>query len=458
MTEGNKKVHFIAIGGSVMHNLAIALKNSDWEVSGSDDEIFEPSKSRLEKNGLFPEKSGWDENNISSDLDLVVLGMHAKEDNPELQKAKSLGLEIKSFPEFVREFSEDKQRIVIGGSHGKTTVTAMLMHVLKALGKKFDYVVGAEVKGFEDSVQLTDDAPIIIIEGDEYLNSTLDPRPKLLLYDQHIGVITGVKWDHYNVFNNLDAYVNVFESFAENSPKAGTLIYNGDDDIAMVIGRKERIDVKAVEYNTHPYVIRDGKTYIQTKNSGEMEIPLFGEHNLNNLNAAKKVCEEMNITENDFYGAIKSFEGAGKRMELIYKKNGFSVYKDFAHAPSKLKASTSALKAQFPSKKLIACIELHTYSSLNKGFLNQYAGTYDAPDLALIYFNPEVVEQKKLEQIDEKVLKDAFKRNDLVVFNDSDELKAFIEKHAEDNGNLLMMSSGNFDGINLEQFAKTLVK
>ncbi len=456
MKLDNKKVHFIAIGGSVMHNLAIALKKHGWIVSGSDDEIFEPSRSKLLKYDLLPKSKGWDVNNISADLDLAILGMHAKADNPELIKAKELNIRIQSFPEFIHDFCVNKQKFVIAGSHGKTTITAMIMHILRHLNKEFDYLVGGEVEGFELTVQLSD-APIIIIEGDEYLNSALDPRPKLLIYEHHVGVISGVKWDHFNVYPTLEDYVESFETFADNTPKAGTLIYNGDDDIATVVGRKEREDVLAIEYTTHPFVIRNGKTFLITKDRNEIEIQIFGEHNMNNLSAAMEVCKKICIDEFQFYDGIKSFKGAGRRMELIAENANTKIYKDFAHAPSKLKASTFALKTQFPEKKLIAVIELHTFSSLNKDFLDQYYDSFNDADESIVYYNPEVVKHKKLEMFKDEDLKEAFNNEDLKIFTNSKNLQDYLSQKDLHNSNLLLMSSGNFDGIDLNAFAKQLL-
>lgn len=456
MLVNSKKVHFIAIGGSVMHNLAIALHQNGWNVSGSDDKIFEPSRTKLDKAGLLPESEGWDAGRITKDLDLIILGMHAREDNPELKKAEELGLKIQSFPEFIRSYSNSKQRIVIGGSHGKTTITSMVIHVLRECGRDFDYLVGAELEGFELTVRLSD-APVIVIEGDEYLNSVLDPRAKFLIYEHHIGVISGIKWDHFNVYPSLEAYVETFEHFADSTPKAGTLIYNGDDDIAMVIGRKERDDVVSLEYNTHPYGIKNGRTYLITKNSGKVPLTIFGEHNMNNLSAAKSVCDKLAIEENEFYEAMRTFKGASRRMELIAEKGDMRIFKDFAHSPSKLKASTQAVKEQFPEQTLIACIELHTFSSLNKNFLNQYHDTFNSADEAIVYFNPDVVENKKLELITEEDIRNAFNNPDLLIFTNSKELLDYIKSKELNNKNILMMSSGNFDGVNLEEFAREIV-
>jgi UDP-N-acetylmuramate: L-alanyl-gamma-D-glutamyl-meso-diaminopimelate ligase len=402
------------------------------------------------------ESDGWNTDRIAEDLDLVILGMHAREDNPELKKVKDLGLKIQSFPEFIRSFADSKQRIVIGGSHGKTTITSMAMHVLRECGREFDYLVGAEIEGFDIPVRLSD-APVIIIEGDEYLNSVLDPRPKFLIYDHHIGVISGIKWDHFNVYPTLESYVQAFEKFADSTPKAGTLIYNGEDDISIVIGRKEREDVVPIEYNTHPFKIKKGRTFLLTKNSGEVPLSIFGEHNMENLSAAKAVCDKLCIEENEFYEAMRTFKGASRRMELIAEKGNTRIFKDFAHAPSKLKASTQAVKEQFPEQTLIACIELHTFSSLNKDFLTQYNDTFNSADESIVYFNPEVVENKKLEMISEEDIKSAFNNPNLIIFTNSKQLVEYITSKDLNNSNLLMMSSGNFDGVNLEEFAREII-
>ncbi len=440
-----------------MHNLAISLSKQGIEVSGSDDSIFDPAATKLRDAGLFPEKLGWDPNKISSDLDLIVLGMHAKKENPELVKAQELGIKILSFPEFLRMYSSDKQRVVIGGSHGKTTITAMIMHVLKEAGKKFDYLVGADVDGFDISVRISNDAPSIIIEGDEYFSSALQQKPKLLMYDHHIGLISGVKWDHINVFPTIEAYVGAFEDFADATPKGGTLVFNEDDDIATVIGRKEREDVLQVEYGVHPHIIREGVTYLKTKNHGEVPLKIFGQHNLSNLNAAKNICALMAISEDTFYQAISSFVGAKKRLECISESNGNFVFKDYAHSPSKLKATTKAVKEQFPNKRLVACMELHTFSSLDKDFLNQYENSFVDADLPIIYLDPKVIQKKGDGSIDTDLVKNSFAREDLEVFFDPKELKSYLEKQDFSEANLLLMSSGDFGGIDLVELSNTLM-
>ncbi|MDQ3394397.1 MAG: Mur ligase family protein [Bacteroidota bacterium] len=451
MTENNQKVHFIAIGGSVMHNLAIALHKKGFRITGSDDEIFEPSYSRLQSNGILPTKEGWNPENITPDLDAIILGMHARIDNPELLKAQDLGLKVYSYPEYIYEQSKNKHRIVIAGSHGKTTITSIILHVLNYYKKDFDYLVGAQIEGFDLMVKLTD-APIIVIEGDEYLSSPIDKVPKFLHYKHHIGLISGVSWDHINVFPTMDEYVRQFDKFADSSPKAGTLIYCEEDDLATVIGGKERENVNSIEYNSHNHKIKDGQTYLVTEN-GDVPIALFGRHNMQNISGAKAILNKLGITNNNFYESIQSFTGAAKRLELLHKKDTAAFYKDFAHAPSKLEATAEALKEQYPERHLTACLELHTFSSLNKKFLGQYQGTFSAPDTAIVYFSPKTVQHKKLEAISENEIKEAFQRKDLMVFTDSNLLKEYILSQKWHHKNLLMMSSGTFDGLNLKELS-----
>lgn len=455
MTDKAQKVHFIAIGGSVMHNLAIALHQKGYKVTGSDDEIFEPSSSRLKKYGLLPEKEGWFPENISKDLDAIILGMHARADNPELKKAQDLGLKVFSYPEYVYEQSRNKQRVVIAGSHGKTTITSIILHVLKFLDRHFDYLVGAQIEGFDLMVKLSD-APVIIIEGDEYLSSPIDMKPKFLHYQHHIGLISGVSWDHINVFPTMDEYVKQFDKFADSSTKAGTLIYCEEDDLATVIAGKEREDVNSIEYNCHEHKIENGITYLITE-FGDIPVGLFGRHNMQNISGAKVVLNKLGVTNDAFYKAIQSFKGASKRLELLFQNDNHAVYKDFAHAPSKLEATTNALKEQFPDRELIACLELHTFSSLNKNFLSQYQGTFDSPDIAIVYYNPKTIQHKKLENISEDDIKEAFQRNNLLIFTDSLELKKFLLNQKWERKNLLMMSSGTFDGIDLKDLSAQLV-
>lgn len=447
--HSSQRIHFIAIGGSVMHNLAIALKEKGYKVTGSDDDIFEPSRSRLEKAGILPPSNGWDPNRVTEDLDAVVLGMHAKADNPELIKAQELGLKIYSYPDFIFENIKDKQRIVIAGSHGKTTITSMVLHVLKYHNRAFDYVVGAQIEGFDNMVKLSD-APIIVIEGDEYLTSPLDRTPKFLKYQHHIGLISGIEWDHINVYPTLEDYVKQFDHFADATPKAGTLIYCEEDDMATLICNKEREDVQRVEYKEHPSRIENGTTYLLTEN-GEVPVKVFGRHNMQNLSGAKEVLKKVGVTSDQFYEAIQTFKGAANRLELLKEKENHAVYKDFAHAPSKLAATTKALKEQYKDRQLVACLELYTFSSLNKAFLAQYQGTFNAADIAIVYYSPKNLVLKNLETFSAEDVKLAFNRSDLLVFTEIAELKQYLMSLDWNNKNLLMMSSGKFDRLDLHE-------
>ncbi|GAB3295403.1 UDP-N-acetylmuramate--L-alanine ligase [Hymenobacter tenuis] len=453
-----QRLHLIAVGGSIMHNLALALHKSGAHVTGSDDEIFEPAKSRLMAAGLLPAQEGWFPEKITADLDAVIVGMHARQDNPELLKAQELGLRVYSFPEYIYEASKNKQRIVIGGSHGKTSITSLILHVLRYHKRKFDYAVGAQLEGFDLMVQLTEDAPIIIIEGDEYLSSPIDRRPKFHLYQHHIGVISGISWDHINVFPTEEIYREQFKIFAEMTPKAGTLIYDQDDEQVQLVTVPSNPDVTYIGYGPHEHVIRDGKTFLLTKRDEEVPVKVFGEHNLRNISAAKEVCKQLGIKGKDFYEALGSFKGAARRLELVKEGGNSVVYKDFAHAPSKLKATASAFKKQFPKRKLVACLELHTFSSLNPEFLPQYAHTFDTPDVAVVYFNPHVLEHKRLPALPPAAVQQAFQRPDLQVFTDSRQLADFLHAQNWQDANLLMMSSGTFDGLNLTELATEVTK
>jgi UDP-N-acetylmuramate: L-alanyl-gamma-D-glutamyl-meso-diaminopimelate ligase len=446
-------IHLIAVGGSIMHNLALALHQRGTRVTGSDDEIFEPARSRLAAAGVLPAQEGWFPSTIHAGLSAVIVGMHARPDNPELLRAQELGLKIYSFPEYIYEASRDKQRIVIGGSHGKTSITALILHVLRFHGRKFDYAVGAQLAGFDLMVQLTDDAPIIIIEGDEYLASPVDRRPKFHLYQHHIGVISGISWDHINVFPTEEIYREQFRIFADMTPKAGVLIYDRDDEQTQLIAVPTNPDVTYVGYGPHEHVIRQGKTFLITKKDEEVPIQVFGAHNLRNISAAKEVCKQLGIKGKDFFRAVASFPGAARRLELVKEGATSVVYKDFAHAPSKLKATTNALKQQFPQRRLVACLELHTFSSLNPAFLPQYAHCFDAPDVAVVYFNPHVLEHKRLPPLAPEAVAAAFQRPDLKVITDSAELAAFLRSQQWQNANLLLMSSGTFDGLDLPGLA-----
>ncbi|GJM30246.1 MAG: peptidoglycan synthetase [Cyclobacteriaceae bacterium] len=456
MLAKNSKVHFIAIGGSVMHSLALALHQAGIIVTGSDDMIFEPSKSRLAAHGLLPQTIGWKPERVHKDLDAVILGMHAKGDNPELARARELNLPVFSYPEFIYQQSKDKQRIVIAGSHGKTTITSMIIHVLNHWKRSFDFVVGAHLDGFENTVKLSD-APIIIIEGDEYLTSTLDKTPKFLKYHHHIGLVSGVAWDHINVFPTIDEYVKQFDLFADATPKAGGLVYCEEDDLATVICGKQRTDVASIPYQEHPSTISNGNTYLITDH-GKVSVKVFGKHNMQNFSGAKMVLDKIGITEEQFYQAIPTFKGARNRLELVNKSNQTVIFKDYAHAPSKLAATTKALKEQFPDRKLVACIELHTYSSLNKKFLSQYSDSFESADLPIVYYNPEIIAHKNLEPISKKEVKAAFNRDDLMVFDDINELEHFLLKQDWKGKNLLMMSSGNYHNLSIKVLSDAILE
>jgi len=448
------KVHFIAIGGSAMHNMAIALHKKGFTVSGSDDEIFEPSKGRLKKYGLLPSQEGWNPSSISSDLDVIILGMHAKKDNPELLKAQELGLKIYSYPEYVYEQAKDKKRVVIGGSHGKTSITSMILHVLQLQKIEFDYLVGAQLEGFETMVSFSD-APLMIIEGDEYLSSPIDRRPKFLWYKPHIAVLSGVAWDHINVFPTFENYVEQFHLFTKTIESGGLLTYfNGDEELNRITDQSNSIRLKP--YTTPTHKIENGVTIVGTSN-GWLPMKVFGEHNLQNMMAALNVCLELGIEEDVFYKAIQSFSGAAKRLEEIARSEKTVVYKDFAHSPSKLKATSAAVKKQYQDKKVIACMELHTFSSLNKTFLREYSGCMSATDEAIVFFNPKTIEHKGLETITKQDVEEAFLPSKVTVYDDAKSVTDYLKAQNLNNSVVLLMTSGNFDGLNLNEFAQELV-
>ena len=452
MGQKKQRIHFIAIGGSVMHNLAIALKQEGHTVSGSDDEIHNPSRATLEKHGLLPDKEGWSPEKINPSLDAVILGMHARKDNPELIKAQELGLRVFSFPDYIFEHARDKQRIVIAGSHGKTTITAIVIHVLNYFNRKFDYVIGARVKGIENTVKLSD-APIIVIEGDEYLSSAQDLVSKFLRYKHHIGLISGIAWDHANVFHAEEEYVKQFDLFADETPKGGTLIYCEHDSLALIIGKKERADVQALSYKSHPHFSDGNGHFFLTNGKEKYPVKVFGSHNFENIGGAKEILKKIGITQERFFEAITSFEGAAGRLEKIRENKTGSFYKDFAHAPSKVKATVKAVKEISPTRDLVACLELHTYSSLNKNFLPQYKDSMKAAQLQVIYFNPEKMKSKDLEPLTEADIKKAFNAPAALVLDDVAKLRDLLLAQSWINKNLLMMSSGNFGGLDIVSLA-----
>ncbi|WP_316761397.1 UDP-N-acetylmuramate--L-alanine ligase [Pedobacter aquatilis] len=449
------RIHFIAIGGSAMHNLAIALHKKGYQISGSDDVIFEPAKSRLDKYGLLPAEMGWDENRISADLDAVILGMHARIDNPELLKAQEIGVKIYSYPEYIYEQSKDKLRVVIGGSHGKTTITSMILHVLNYYNRDFDYLVGAQLAGFETMVKVTKEAPVMIIEGDEYLSSPIDRRPKFHLYKANVAVISGIAWDHINVFPTYADYTLQFDKFIDTIEENGTLIYcKADADLNEIVTHSNA-KVQKIGYAIPEHEIVNGITFLLPEKTA---LKVFGDHNLMNMNAAKLVCAQLNISEAEFNEAISSFTGAAKRLEVISADESTNVYKDFAHSPSKLKATIEAVKSQFTDRKLIACIELHTFSSLNKDFLKEYAGSMDKADDAIVFIDLKSFEQKRMEPFSESDVQEAFSNPHLKFFNDAAKLKAYLLSQNYKDTNLLMMSSGNYAGFDLPELANSLTR
>ncbi|MGN6299106.1 MAG: UDP-N-acetylmuramate--L-alanine ligase [Ginsengibacter sp.] len=442
------RVHFVSIGGSVMHQLAIALKRKGNAVTGSDDEIFEPAATNLKNENLLPSENGWHPELITADIGAIILGMHAKEDNPELKKAKELGLKIYSFPEYIFHESIHKKRIAVGGSHGKTTTTAMIMHVLKTLNFDFDYLVGASLKGFEQSVKITD-APLIVCEADEYPASTIEKKPKFHFLFPHIAIITGIAWDHINVFPTFEFYLEQFVIFINKIEKNGLLIYNEMDEVLKKLVESHRRDgIAYAPYHLPEHTIDEGKTRVTIGNTSSI-LKIFGNHNLLNLQAAWLVCKQLNISEEAFASAVSDFEGAAKRLQWIGSKNGGNVYRDFAHAPSKVKASIEAVKEQFPDKKLIAILELHTFSSLNKNFMHEYAGAMENADEAIVFYSKHALELKRMDFLEPAIVKEGFKKENLEVINEMHQLEQKLKKYDSKDANYLFMSSGNYDGMNI---------
>lgn len=443
------KIHFIAIGGSAMHNLALALHHKGFLITGSDDAIFEPSKSRLAKYGLLPTEMGWFPEKITLGVEAVILGMHAKADNPELIKAQSLGLKIYSYPEFLYEQSKDKTRVVIGGSHGKTTITSMILHVMNYHQIPVDFMVGAQLEGFDTMVHLTKENEFVVLEGDEYLTSPIDLRPKFHLYRPNIALLSGIAWDHINVFPTFENYVKQFEIFIESITDGGALVYNEEDAAIVKLINSSTHTIKKFPYKTPDYTIENEKTVLETS-LGKIPLAIFGHHNLQNLEGARWICLHMGISEEDFYEAISSFKGASKRLEKLQETTHNVLFKDFAHSPSKVKATTQSVKEQYAQKQLVACLELHTYSSLNAAFLNEYESALESADIAIVYYSPDAVAIKRLENITENQIKKAFKRDDLVVFTNPIDFKNYLFSLDFNNSALLMMSSGNYGNLDFE--------
>jgi len=443
-------IHFISIGGSAMHNLALALLEKGDRITGSDDAIFEPSKSRLEAKGLLPEDLGWFPEKIHEKLDAVILGMHAKADNPELIKAQDLGLRIYSYPEFLYEHAKNKTRVVIGGSHGKTTITSMILHVLKYHGIEVDYMVGAQLEGFDRMVHLTHENEIMVLEGDEYLSSPIDLRPKFHLYKANIALLSGIAWDHINVFPTFDNYVEQFRIFVDTMVKGGMMVYNEEDEEVKKVVEETSNQIKKYPYRTPVYSIDNGATILDTS-EGEIPLEVFGKHNLQNLEGARSICFHLGVSEEEFYEAIADFKGASKRLEKIGENDQTVIYKDFAHSPSKVEATTKAVKEQYPDRKLLACLELHTYSSLNEDFLKEYVSTLDAADEAVVFYSPHAVAIKRLKEVTESQIARAFQRDDLVIYTDPEVFKTFLFNKDLKDTSLLLMSSGNYGGLDFKE-------
>ena len=440
-------IHFIAIGGAAMHNLALAVASkAGYKVTGSDDEIFDPALSHLREAGLLPDEMGWHPERTTKDIDAIILGMHAREDNPELVKARELGLKIYSFPEYLYEQTKDKIRIVVGGSHGKTTTTSMILYVLNRLGIEADYMVGAQIEGFERMVRLSDTAKYAVFEGDEYLTSPLDLRSKFLWYHPHVAILTGVAWDHINVFPTFDQYVETFRKFIEGVEPDGSFIYYQRDENLRAIAEGARKDITCIPYSEY---------------TGDVAMQVFGKHNMQNLQAAMLACHCIGVAPDDFYREISSFTGASNRLEKIAETADCVAYKDFAHSPSKLKATVNAVRERYPTKKLVACMELHTFSSLMADFLPQYKGCMAEADVAYVYFNPKVIEHKRLTPITAEEVREAFGTKNVEVFTESEALQKAVRDQfsvvSPQGIALLMMSSGTFDGVNIKEFAAQLL-
>jgi len=450
------RTHFIAIGGAAMHNLALALHFKGYHVTGSDDAVFEPSKSRLQKQGLLPDEMGWFPEKITTDIEAIILGMHAKADNPELLRAKELGLKIYSYPEFLYEQSKNKTRVVIGGSHGKTTITSMILHVMHYHNIEVDYMVGAQLEGFDTMVHLTETNDFIVLEGDEYLSSPIDRRPKFHLYQPNIALISGIAWDHINVFPTYENYVAQFEEFIAKITAGGILVYNAEDPEVLRVAEAATNPIRKLPYVTPDYAVSNGVTLLTTP-EGPMPIEVFGAHNLNNLAGAKWICQNMGVDEAEFYEAIATFKGASKRLEKIAESANKVAYKDFAHSPSKVAATTKAVKEQYPDRTLVACLELHTYSSLNAEFLKEYHGALDHADVAVVFYSPDAVKIKQLDEVSYDQIAQSFQRDDLLIYTNPQAFQDYLFGLEFSNSALLLMSSGNYGGLNFEAL-KTLIE
>jgi len=449
------RVHFISIGGSVMHQLAIALKRKGYQVTGTDDEIFEPSRTNLEAEGLLPSQMGWQPELVTPDLDAIILGMHARQDNPELQKAIALGLKIYSFPEYIYHESQQKKRIVVGGSHGKTTTTSMIMHVLRTLNQQFDYLVGAKLAGFDQSVDITE-APVIVCEGDEYPASAIERKPKFHFLFPHVAILTGIAWDHINVFPTFEFYLEQFVIFINKIEAGGLLIYNESDPVLdKLVKEHHRADLRYQPYSVPTHTIDNGATTV-TIEGHATGLKVFGNHNLMNLYAAYYACAEIGISAADFVQAIANFTGASKRLELLASNDQVNVYRDFAHAPSKVKATIDAVKQQYPNRELIAILELHTFSSLNEAFMSEYNGALAKADTAIVFYSKHALELKRMPDLPADKVREGFNQTGLLVMNHKEDLQNWLENRSFEQANLVLMSSGNYDGLDMLTFAKRI--
>lgn len=448
------RIHFISIGGKAMHNLALELHHNGHHITGSDDEIYNPSRSRLAEAGLLPDKMGWDEGRITEDIEAIILGMHARPDNPELAKAQKMNLPIYSFPSYIYELSKEKKRVVVAGSHGKTTTTAMIMHALRSNSVNFDYMVGAQIPGYERMVRLSD-APIIVLEGDEYLSSPIDRRPKFIHFRPHIAIITGIAWDHINVFPTYQSYVDQFNQLLEVAESGASIIWYDPDEDLQKLTAQGRANLHYVPYRAFTAKVENGVSYLQTP-TGNVPLQVFGQHNLANFSAAYHACRQLGLTDEQFFTAIQSFKAAGKRLEVLCQNDSCIAWIDYAHAPSKAKATIEAVKTQYPDRQLVACLELHTFSSLNKDFHPHYKGTMDAADKAIVFFSEHTLKMKRLPPFSPSDLRDAFQHPDLEVFTERALLENRLQQLEWKDRNLLLMSSGTFDGMNAAEFAENL--
>ena len=449
------RIHLIATGGAVMHNLALALHQNGHHVTGSDDEIYNPARDRLAAAGLLPAEFGWFPERITSGLNIVILGMHARADNPELARARELNLLVLSFPEFIFQHARNKTRLVVAGSHGKTTTTAMIMHVLRLSNRSFDYLVGAQLEGFDTMVRLSD-APVMVIEGDEYLSSAIDRRPKFLHYQPHIAIITGIAWDHINVFPTFEEYCHQFQLLVESIEPGGDVIYFEKDELLRQIVKDTTGNFQALPYSGLSYEVNRGKALVKRPGNVPVVLEIFGDHNLANLHAALLACLQLGVSEEAFWKAAATFKGAAKRLQTIVETENYTAWLDFAHAPSKAKATVEAVHKLYPERHLTACLELHTFSSLNKNFLPHYAGSLEQADTACVFFSPHTLEMKKMPPIEPEEIHSSFQRDDLLVFTERADFEAFLKKQTRVHANLLLMSSGTFGGMNVLEFVKSL--